>query len=312
MTYTAHEIGNMDVPALRHALTVDVEDYFQVSGFERSIARDDWPQYESRVVANTERVLELFARHDVTATFFVLGWTAEQHPDLVRRIAAAGHEIGSHSTWHRLVYELSPEAFRTDLRRSKATLEAACGRPVVAYRAPSFSITQKSLWALEILCEEGFTIDSSIFPVHHDRYGIPGAERFLHQLETKAGPLWEFPPSIDRMLGVAIPIAGGGYFRLYPYAWTKFCLQRVERLGRPLMFYLHPWELDPEQPRLAAGSRMGRFRHYVNLRSTAGKLERLVRDFRFGTVSAAIAADAAMQPAAAKAERHVLRKEATV
>jgi polysaccharide deacetylase family protein (PEP-CTERM system associated) len=268
-----------------NAFTVDVEDYFQVSGFERQIRRDEWDRYESRVVANTQRVLRLLERHQVRATFFVLGWVAERYPGLVREIHRHGHEIGSHSYWHRLIYQQTPEEFRADLRRSRDVLEDASGAPVTAYRAPSFSITTSSLWALDILVEEGFEIDSSIFPVHHDRYGIPGAERDLHRLAAGAGSLWEFPPSVCRLLGLNVPASGGGYFRLYPLFLTLSCIRRLRRAGKPYMFYVHPWELDPEQPRLRLGSRVGRFRHYVNIARNERKLDALLRTIRFGRIT---------------------------
>ena len=217
------------------------------------------------------------------ATFFVLGWVADRYPQLVHEIHRLGHEIGSHSYWHRLIYDLSPEEFRDDLRRSRDVLENLIGAPVTAYRGPSFSITKRSLWALDILIEEGFCVDSSVFPIHHDRYGIPGAERCVHTLRTSAGQLWEFPPSVARFAGFNLPVSGGGYFRLYPYALTRHCLKRLNRARREaFMFYVHPWEIDPEQPRLGIGSRASRFRHYVNLSSTERKLDALLRSFRFG------------------------------
>ncbi len=269
--------------SLINAFTVDVEDYFQVTAFEKHVARSQWDQYASRVVDNTQRILRLLNRHDVQATFFVLGWVADRYPDLVREIHHAGHEVGSHSFWHRLVYDLSPEEFRDDLRRSRDVLEDLIGASVTAYRAPSFSITKRSLWALDILSEEGFCVDSSIFPIHHDRYGIPGAKTSVHTLQTKVGQLWEFPPSVARFAGFNLPVSGGGYFRLYPFALTRYCLNRLNRTRQEaFMFYVHPWEVDPEQPRLGVGSRMSRFRHHVNLSSTERKLEALLGKFRFG------------------------------
>ena len=216
------------------------------------------------------------------ATFFVLGWVADRFPDLVSEIHAGGHEIGAHSYWHRLIYEQTPEEFREDLQRSRDVLEDAIGQRVTAYRAPSFSITRRSLWALDILVEEGFRIDSSIVPVHHDRYGIPGAERCLHRLRLPGGELWEFPPSVVRFAGINFPTGGGGYFRLFPLCWTLFCLSRLRRAGQRSLFYIHPWELDARQPRLRLASRMARFRHYVNLQRTENKLDVLLRAVRFG------------------------------
>jgi polysaccharide deacetylase family protein (PEP-CTERM system associated) len=204
---------------------------------------------------------------------------------LIREIHACGHEIGCHGYWHRLVYTQTPAEFRADLQRSRDVLQDAIGRQVTAYRAASFSITQRSLWALEILVEEGFLVDSSVFPIHHDRYGIPDAEPQLHRLATPAGPLWEFPPSVVRMAGINIPVGGGGYFRLYPWLWTSLCLRRLSRSKRePFMFYVHPWEVDPEQPRISHASRVSRFRHYVNLAGNERKLNTLLGNFRFGPV----------------------------
>ncbi len=273
-----------------NVFTVDVEDYFQVSAFEKHVRRDQWGQWESRVVSNTHRILQLLDRHHVRATFFVLGWVAQRHPRLVREIHACGHEIGSHGYWHRLVYQQTPEEFRTDLRRSRDALQETLGRPVTAYRAASFSITRQSLWALEILVEEGFLADSSVFPIRHDRYGIPDAEPGPHRLKTPAGSLWEFPPSVARFAGINLPVGGGGYFRLSPLPWTLFCLRRINRIRRqPFMFYVHPWELDPEQPRIRAASRTSRFRHCVHLSQNERKLDRLLATFRFGRLCDVIA-----------------------
>ncbi len=268
-----------------NAFTVDVEDYFQVSGFEKHVRRDQWDQYESRVVRNTHRLLRLLDRHGVKATFFILGWTGERYPQLVRDIHACGHEIGSHGYWHRLIYEETPEEFRADLRRSRDVLQEAIGQRVTAHRAASFSITKQSLWALEILVEEGFLVDSSVFPIRHDRYGIPGAEPRLHRLTTSAGPLWEFPPSVVRFAGLNVPVSGGGYFRLYPLAWTLYCLRRLNHAQRqPVVFYTHPWEIDPGQPRMRQASPRSRFRHYLNLARTERRLDALLRQLRFGRV----------------------------
>lgn len=279
-----------EVPSTRllNAFTVDVEDYFQVSAFERGVARTSWADFDSRVVANTQRTLSLLAEKNVHGTFFILGWVAQRFPSLVREIASAGHELGSHSYWHRLVYTQTPDEFRQDLRDSLAAIEDAAGVRVSAYRAPSFSITTKSLWALEILAEEGIRIDSSIFPVRRDRYGIPGARRDIHDLSFQAGSLCEFPMTVAPCLGVNVPV-GGGYFRLYPTALTHYLLNEVQNKRRPFMFYIHPWELDPDQPRISCGTRLSRFRHYVSLSQTERKLSQLVDTFRFGTVSESIA-----------------------
>jgi polysaccharide deacetylase family protein (PEP-CTERM system associated) len=208
----------------------------------------------------------------------------------VRRIAAAGHEIASHGYGHRLVYDQTPRAFRDDVRRAKALLESASGAAVAGYRAPSYSITPRSLWALDVLIEEGYRYDSSIFPIRHDRYGIPLSPRHAYVLQRSGGALVEAPASTTRVGPVNLPIAGGGYFRILPYEWTQWGISRVNRReGRPAIFYLHPWEIDPEQPRLAAGL-LGRFRHYRNLDKTESRLRRLLTDFRFGPMAAALEA----------------------
>jgi polysaccharide deacetylase family protein (PEP-CTERM system associated) len=270
--------------ALLNALTIDVEDYYHVSGFEHCIDRSRWEAFDPRIEGSTRRVLEILAEAGVRATFFVLGWVAERHPGLVRAIQRAGHEIASHGHWHRLLYTQSPAEFRTDLRRSRDVLQAITGRPVRAYRAPSFSVTRDSLWALDVLLEEGFTVDSSVYPTHHDRYGLPGTPLEPHAIERAAGTLWEFPPPVWRVLGYPLPVGGGGYFRLYPYRLTRRGLRAINAAGRPFAVYLHPWEFDPEQPRLRPGWTRA-FRHYVGLRRTAPRLRRLLRDFAFGTLS---------------------------
>jgi polysaccharide deacetylase family protein (PEP-CTERM system associated) len=268
-----------------NALTVDVEDYFHVTAFESQVPRHQWDDYPSRVVPSTQRVLRLLARHQVRATFFVLGWVGERYPQLVRDIASAGHEIGCHSYWHRLIYQMTPEQFRQDVRQGKAAIEDACGAEVVAYRAPTWSVTRRSLWALEILHQEGFRYDSSIFPIYHDRYGIPEADSFPHAIRVGSGHLWEFPPSVIRLFNLNLPVSGGGYFRLYPAPWTASCIVRINRtFHQPFMFYLHPWELDPGQPRLAAPFRV-RWRHYLNLGSTEKKMDFLLSRFRFGPLT---------------------------
>jgi polysaccharide deacetylase family protein (PEP-CTERM system associated) len=273
-----------------NALSVDVEDYFQVSAFDGAISRGSWDQLESRVCANTDRLLDVFEQLGVRGTFFVLGWVAERFPALVRRIAEQGHEIASHGYGHRLVYDLTPDQFREDVRRAKALLESIGGAVVQGYRAPSFSVTRQSLWALDVLIEEGYTYDASIFPVHHDRYGIPDAPRHAYLLTRSGGSIVEAPASTLRFAGVNVPIAGGGYFRMLPYAWTRWAIQRLNRVERrPAIFYLHPWEIDPDQPRIAA-SRMSRFRHYSNLAKTETRLRRVLRDFKFSTVGDMLAA----------------------
>ena len=273
-----------------NAMTVDVEDYFHVSAFAGVVSRDAWDRYESRVVRNTERLLTLFERADVRATFFVLGWVAERFPALVRQVHRAGHEIASHSYDHGLVYDKRPEEFVDDLRHAQAAIGAACGVRVVGYRAPSYSITDRSLWALDLLVAEGYTFDSSIYPIRHDRYGIPTWARHVQMLERRAGRLWELPGSTVRHFGANLPMGGGGYFRLLPYAWTRQGVAHLnERERQPAIFYLHPWEIDPDQPRLQAGL-LSRIRHYTNLQRTEARLEQLLKDFRFGPVSDVLAA----------------------
>jgi len=278
-----------------NAMSVDVEDYFQVSAFDAVVSRDSWDTRESRVSANTDRLLALFAETGVRATFFVLGWVADRRPDLVRRIVAQGHELASHGYAHRLVYDQTPEAFREDVRRAKGLLEAAGGVPVRGYRAPSYSIVERSLWALDVLIEEGYAYDASIFPIHHDRYGIPNAPRHLHVLTRPGGTIAEAPPSTVRVGGVNLPVAGGGYFRLLPYRFTRWGIARLNRVERlPAIFYLHPWEVDPGQPRIEA-SLLSRVRHYRNLGQTEARLRALVREFRFTTVCDVLAASPAGQ-----------------
>jgi polysaccharide deacetylase family protein (PEP-CTERM system associated) len=280
-----------------NAMSVDVEDYFQVSAFDRVVSRAGWDGFESRVVPNTERILELFEREGVQATFFVLGWVAERFPRLVRAIAAAGHEIASHGYHHQLLYTLTPAQFREDVRASKDLLEQASGAPVLGFRAPSYSIIASSLWALDILIEEGFAYDTSIFPIHHDRYGIPDAERHAHVLRRPSGTLIEMPASTTRVGSVNLPIAGGGYFRLLPYAWTRWGIRRVNRgENKAVVFYFHPWEIDPDQPRFAVGA-ASRLRHYTGLDRTPERLRRLMREFRFTSVAGVLNLQAAEAPA---------------
>ena len=265
-----------------NALTVDVEDYFHVSAFANVVPQSDWPTLESRVCRNTGRLLEIFSRVDVRATFFVLGWIAERFPQLVRQIVAAGHEVASHSYDHGLVYDKTPEAFCADLRRAKDAIGDACGVAVHGYRAPSYSITRDSLWALDALVSEGYTFDSSIYAIRHDRYGIPDWPRHIHQIQSSGGPLWELPGSTVRRFGANLPVGGGGHFRLLPYWWTARGLRHLNVVEqRPAIFYLHPWEIDPDQHRIRA-SAMSRVRHYSNLDATEPRLIRLLSEFRFG------------------------------
>jgi polysaccharide deacetylase family protein (PEP-CTERM system associated) len=268
-----------------NAMTVDVEDYFHVSAFERVVSRAGWDAFDSRVVANTNLLLELFNRAGVRSTFFVLGWVAERFPALVRQIASAGHEVASHGYHHQLVYLLTPEQFRDDVRSAKRAIENATGTPVLGFRAPSYSVTTSSLWALDVLVEEGYVYDASIFPIHHDRYGIPISPRHPYVLH-RAGALVEAPGSTVRWGTMNLPVGGGGYFRILPYEWTRWGIGRLNTVEKtPAIFYLHPWEIDPDQPRLGAGM-LGRFRHYYNLGRTEQRLRNLIRDFSFSTMAA--------------------------
>jgi polysaccharide deacetylase family protein (PEP-CTERM system associated) len=274
-----------------NALTVDVEDYFHVQAFADVIAQDQWSQFPKRVEHNTRRLLEIFDRHHVRATFFVLGWVAEHCPSLVSEIASAGHEIGCHGYDHQLIGKKDERGFREDLCRAKAILEDLCEVPVECYRAPSYSVTNQTLWALDIVHREGFHYDSSIFPVFHDQYGIPGAPRFPHYRSFGNGrQILEFPPSTLSLGGANFPMSGGGYFRLLPYGITAWAIRRInEREMQPAMFYLHPWEIDPAQPPVA-GPWLSRFRHYHNLHSTEDKLTRLLEDFSWRTLTEVVSA----------------------
>jgi polysaccharide deacetylase family protein (PEP-CTERM system associated) len=268
-----------------NAMTVDVEDYFHVSAFAGVVSPAAWDSYESRVCRNTERLLEILEQAGVHATFFVLGWVAERFPDLVRRIHAAGHELASHSYDHGLVYDKTPDSFRDDLRRARTAIEQAAGVAVTGFRAPSYSVTTRSLWALDVLAAEGYTYDSSIYPIRHDRYGIPDWDRHIHKLDLLGGTLWELPGSTVRRAGMNLPVGGGGYFRLMPYGWTRWGIGRINQEEQQrAVFYIHPWEVDPDQPQLN-GSAMSRFRHYRNLDRTEARLRRLLAEFRFGTIS---------------------------
>jgi len=267
--------------AIENALTIDVEDYFQVAALAEAVRREDWHSMEYRVEANTQRILSLLDRHKARATFFTLGWVAEKSPELVRLIRKEGHEIASHGYSHQLIYNQTPEVFREETRRSKAVLENITGEPITGYRAASYSITNESRWALDILAEEGFAWDSSIFPVHHDRYGMPGTPRWPHTLTTDKGyKLAEFPLSTLKLPGYTLPIAGGGYFRLFPYWFSRWALGSINRQGQPFVFYLHPWEVDPGQPRLDV-KWFSRFRHYNNLDVCEHRLDQLLGHFRF-------------------------------
>lgn len=279
-----------------NAFTVDVEDYFQVSAFEHRVSRRHWANYESRVEANTDKLLALLDQQGVRGTFFILGWVADRYPALVQRIQASGHELASHGYWHHLVYRQTAEEFARDLAQSKDAIANASGIAVVAYRAPSFSIIERSLWALEILAEHGFTIDSSIFPIAgHDRYGMPGAKKEIHEIGTSAGTLTEFPPTAWHVGRLNIPV-GGGYFRILPLTMTLKAIAMIRRAGRPAMFYIHPWEVDPLQPRVPRLSRRTRLRHYAGLQRTEARLKKLLAQQPFATLSETIGAIDATVP----------------
>jgi polysaccharide deacetylase family protein (PEP-CTERM system associated) len=272
--------GALAAPARRivNAMTVDVEDWFQVQAFAGLIERSEWEGFPSRVEANTDIFLQMFADAGVKGTFFTLGWVADRHPALVRRIVAEGHELASHGYWHRLVHEQDETAFREDVGRAKQLLEDVGGVPVRGYRAPTFSIDGRNLWAFGVLADEGYHYSSSVFPVRHDLYGMPDAPRFPHRVAD--GRLFEIPMTTVRLGGRNLPCAGGGYFRLMPYALFRAGLRRFNgREAASGVFYTHPWEIDAGQPRVAAAPLMARFRHRVHLAKTRARIERLLRDF---------------------------------
>lgn len=252
-----------------------------VSAFSDVISFDDWHRYESRIENNTYKILDLLNEYGVKATFFVLGWVAEHHPSLIRSIHNSGHEVASHGYNHKLIYNLTPGQFREDIRKAKIITEDIIGTSVSGYRAASYSIIKKTLWALDILIEEGFVYDSSIFPIHHDRYGFPEAERFPHIIKRPAGTIMEFPPSTYQILGQNIPVAGGGYLRLFPFQFIKKAIKEINEKEKNIaVLYLHPWEIDVDQPRLN-GCWKSRLRHYINLSSTMPKLKNFLNEFRF-------------------------------
>jgi len=294
-----------------NALTIDVEDYFQVHAFSEVCKYDTWNRYEVRVEQNINCILDILNKADacsqergstvpLKATFFVLGWIAERYPHVVMAIKKAGHEIASHGYAHQVIYRQTKDEFKRDVRRGKAVLEDITGEEIIGYRAPSYSITPKTLWALEILREEGFHYDSSIFPVYHDIYGMPDAPRFPFAIsidgngnlefskitdKTRHKALLEFPISTVKAFGANIPIAGGGYFRLFPYLLTKYGLNRINTVDQqPFVFYLHPWECDPEQPKIRGAGLKSQFRHRINLDKTQYRFRRLLGDFQFTTI----------------------------
>lgn len=288
---------------MSNALSIDVEDYFQVSAFERRVKKEEWASYPLRVEGSTQRILDILSSCGIKATFFILGWVAERRPRLIRKICEEGHEIACHGYSHRRVYAQSRNEFRDDIRKSKALLEDIVGNPVFGYRAPSYSISRDSLWAFDELVEAGFLYDSSVFPIRHDLYGISNWPRFPFRVTRMGNGNWgpdrrkferdapgtrktnrimELPITTLQLAGKNVPIAGGGYFRLFPYPFTRWGLQRINRMdNRPFIFYLHPWELDPAQPRMPGVGLRSRFRHYVNLDKTERRFQSLLADFSF-------------------------------
>ncbi|WP_296753406.1 XrtA system polysaccharide deacetylase [Thiobacillus sp.] len=269
---------------MKNAMSIDVEDYFQVSAFAPHIRREDWDTLPCRVERNVDAILGLLDAADARATFFTLGWIAERYPQLVRRIVDNGHELASHGYGHQRASDLTPAEFRADIVRAKRILEDLGGVAVRGYRAPSFSINQANWWAVEELENAGYVYSSSIYPVRHDHYGMPDAPRFPHR-PNGAGGILELPPTTLPLLGRNLPAAGGGWFRLLPYAMSRWMLRRVNRQDRaPCMFYFHPWEIDPGQPRQSGLSARTRFRHYVNLQRMPDRLGRLLNDFEWDRV----------------------------
>ncbi len=290
-------------PRMRHILSVDVEDYFQVEAFAGSISRESWDRWEPRVVDNTLRVLDVFDRYESKATFFFLGWVAERFPSLVRQVHSRGHELACHSYWHRPIYSLTPAEFREDTRRARKVIEDASGVPIRGYRAPTWSITRDSLWALDILIEEGFLYDSSIYPIRHDLYGMPEALRFPYVLKVRNGySLKEFPPTTIRLAGMNFPAAGGGYLRILPFSYTRWVFDRFEhKYHERVVVYFHPWEIDPKQPRLSDKLR-SRLRHYTNLEKMNQRLSELLRDFSFQPFRDIVAAEGQVPDPGARVE----------
>ncbi len=267
-------------PALRNAMSIDVEDYFQVSAFAPHIRREDWSGLECRVERNIGRILELLADQQVKATFFTLGWIAERYPQVVRAIVAGGHELASHGYGHERASDLNPAAFLADIASAKKLLEDLGGVPVVGYRAPSFSIGKGNLWDFDVLLDAGYRYSSSVYPIAHDHYGMPDSPRFAYPVRDG---LLEIPVTTLRLGARNLPSSGGGYFRLLPYALSRWMMRRVNEVdGEPAVFYFHPWEIDPDQPRIAGIDAKTRFRHYVNISRTEGRIARLLQDFRWG------------------------------
>ncbi len=290
-----------------HILSVDVEDYFQVEAFASNVRRESWEQWPSRVVPNTQRILDLFDEYNAKGTFFFVGWVAEKFPHLVREVQARGHELACHSYWHRTVYSLTPEEFRKDTKQAKQVIEDVAGVSMNGYRAPSWSITKNCLWALDILAEEGFTYDSSIYPIHHDLYGVPGAQRFPYEYSCGNGlKLREFPPATLRFLGTNFPVAGGGYLRIFPSSYTELAFRSFEKNHERVIVYLHPWEIDPEQPRIS-GPLKSQFRHYTNLSGMQKNISTVLRRHKFERFCDVLAAEALQSKAVSASTREEVK-----
>lgn len=270
-------------------LSFDIEDYFQVENFKKKIKFSDWDNYGLRVIGSTRRILNVLSQAQVRATFFVVGWIAERVPELIKEISSLGHEVASHGYAHELVYKQGEKGFRDDLRLARGILEKITGKPVKGYRAPCYSITNRSRWALDILAQEGYLYDSSIFPIRHDRGGLVGSQRFPHYIDTQYGRIKEFPISTVNLFGQNLPFSGGGYLRLLPYFILRNCARSINTQGQPINVYMHPWEFDIDQPRIKAGA-FGAFRHYLNLETTEKKLKALITDFKFDSIENVIAA----------------------
>jgi len=270
----------------RNILSVDVEDWFQVENYSRFVSRSTWPELELRVVENVRSLLQLFGRASVRATFFVLGWIAERVPELVREMAEAGHEIASHGWSHTPLWALTPDAFAEEVRSSRALLRDLSGQPVYGYRAPTFSVTERTQWSIRILVDAGYQYDSSIYPVRHDRYGIPAAPLEIHR---RAEGIWEIPASVVQLGRLRVPVAGGGYLRLYPRTLTLWAIKRINRSGRPAVVYVHPWEFDPGQPHVPGIGLFREFRHHVGIRRNYRKLAALLSDLPFAPVKEVLA-----------------------
>jgi polysaccharide deacetylase family protein (PEP-CTERM system associated) len=283
---------------MKNALTFDIEEYFHAEAFARALRPEEWPSLASRVVDTTERLLDILDYADARATFFTLGWVAERQPALIREIAARGHEVACHGYGHQMIHRLTREEFVEDVRRAKVAIEDAAGAAVIGYRAPTFSVMRGTLWSLDVLSEAGFQYDSSVFPIFHDRYGIPDAPRFPYRIpiNNNGHGIAEFPLSTVVVLGRRLPVGGGGYFRLFPYEVTKRAIQHINaRERQPAIVYLHPWELDPSQPRMAVNW-VTHLRHSVNIATTEQKLRRLLVDFQFAPVREILAQTGVLTP----------------